>query len=507
MLSWMFNRQKNAGNGGLEDKASEKLRDLADTVRTIAPETFGSETGRAQGRAIPRKHISENNADAAGLEHAARLSSELDALDEAEDAPDFDSDVRMDVARRLRRHLTDLSPSERLEMVDEFVAAIANMGDCYRPQVIALIEQELGHTPYMTRQAATRLRQDIQAIGRVSIADYIELLSDADFLDIMRGRSEFVQTAAERERAELEAAAKARLIEQQAEKEKGGLLNRLLSSDDAPRNVVPMTPHLSENKVAKPKVPENDILGGQNRISRQAQRRVAHFIMASLFDTLVEQGRMRTEVARALRQSVRQRIEKARFENRMHMPARDGEMDIEISDNEMVENDVVEASDANMTMDQYVLDALSRNDDALVVQALAQYAQIRANAVSKILDSGSARAITALAWRAGMTAPAAVVLQISNGIPESAIESPAAGGRYAMAAADMDWYIDFFSDMKPVVSRAKAEKESEPTPAQQKKPTARNPGRSHGIRPRAGRNSSGLEGLVSDRRSKGRKED
>ncbi|HAI32028.1 MAG TPA: DUF2336 domain-containing protein, partial [Thalassospira sp.] len=216
MLSWMFNRQKNAGNGGLEDKASEKLRDLADTVRTIAPETFGSETGRAQGRAIPRKHISENNADAAGLEHAARLSSELDALDEAEDAPDFDSDVRMDVARRLRRHLTDLSPSERLEMVDEFVAAIANMGDCYRPQVIALIEQELGHTPYMTRQAATRLRQDIQAIGRVSIADYIELLSDADFLDIMRGRSEFVQTAAERERAELEAAAKARLIEQQA---------------------------------------------------------------------------------------------------------------------------------------------------------------------------------------------------------------------------------------------------------------------------------------------------
>ncbi|MBO6804207.1 MAG: DUF2336 domain-containing protein, partial [Thalassospira sp.] len=201
MLSWMFNRQKNAGDGGLDDKASAKLRDLADTVRTIAPETFGSDTGRVQGRAIPRRHVSENNADASALEHAARLSSELDALDDAEDVPDFDSDVRMDVARRLRRHLTDLSPSERLEMVDEFVSAIANMGDCYRPQVIALIEQELGHTPYMTRQAANRLRQDIQAIGRVSIADYIELLSDSDFLDIMRGRGEFIQTAAERERA------------------------------------------------------------------------------------------------------------------------------------------------------------------------------------------------------------------------------------------------------------------------------------------------------------------
>ena len=508
MLSWMFNRQKNAGDGGLDDKASAKLRDLADTVRTIAPETFGSETGRVQGRAIPRKHVSENNADVAGLAHAARLSSELDALDDEDDVPDFDSDVRMDVARRLRRHLTDLSPSERLNMVDEFVSAIANMGDCYRPQVIALIEQELGHTPYMTRQAANRLRQDIQSIGRVSIADYIELLSDSDFLDVMRGRGEFVQTAAEREKAELQAAAKARLIEQQSEKEKGGLLNRLLSSDDAPRNVVPMTPHFVE-KDSKPKAPQNDILGGQNRISRQAQRRIAHFIMASLFDTLVEQGRMRTEVARALRQSVRQRIEKTRFDNRLPMSARDSNMDVEIADNEMIEDDVVETTDARMTIDQYVLDALSRNDDVLVVQALAHYAQIPANAVSKILDSGSARAITALAWRAGMTAPSAVVLQISNGIPESAIESPAAGGRFVMAAADMDWYIDFFNDMKPVASRAKAEKESEP--AQVEKPTARssvgNSARSHGMRPRSSRNSGGLEGLVSDRRSKGRKED
>ena len=303
MLSWMFNRQKNAGTEGLDDKASAKLRDLADTVRTIAPDAFGSEAGRSQGRAIPRKNVSEHTAVPAGIEHAARLSSELGALDDADDVPDFDSDVRMDVARRLRRHLTELSPSERLDMVDEFVSAIANMGDCYRAQVILLIEQELGHTPYMTRQAANRLSQDIQAIGRVSIADYIELLSDSDFLDIMRGRGEFVQTAAERERAELQAAAKARLVEQQAEKEKGGLLNRLLSSDDAPRNVVPMTPQFADIAKSKTKAPENDVLGGQSRISRQAQRRIAHFIMASLFDTLVEQGRMRTEVARALRQS------------------------------------------------------------------------------------------------------------------------------------------------------------------------------------------------------------
>ncbi|MHC8493179.1 DUF2336 domain-containing protein [Thalassospira sp. SM2505] len=504
MLSWMFNRQKNTGDAGLDDKATAKLRDLAETVRTVAPDAFSADAGNARGRSIPRKSSSEEISEQSALEHAARLSTEMAHADDDDDAPDFDSDVRMDVARRLRRHLHDVSPSERLEMVEEFVAAIANMGECYRPQVINLIEQELGHTPYMTRQAASRLRQDIQAIGRVSIGEYIELLSDSDFLDIMRGRGEFVQTAAERAREEQEAAARARLIEQKAEKEKSSLLNRLLSSDDAPRNVVSMTPHFAERKTNAPTTSGNDLMGGQSRISRQAQRRVAHFIMASLFDTLVEQGRMRTEVARALRQSVRQRIEKARFENRMPLYAADSTMAMDVTDDVMLDHEQEVASNQKMTIDQYILDAVSRNEDALVVQSLAHYAQIPVSAVSKILDSGSARAITALAWRAGMTAPSSVVLQISNGIPEANIESPAAGGRYAMASTDMDWYIDFFNDTKPATARTRVEKETV-APAVNAK---RNPGLNPNIRPRTGRNSGGLEGLVSDKRlTKGPKGD
>ena len=503
MLSWMFNRQKNTGDAGLDDKATAKLRDLAETVRDIAPDSFGTiqGNGTAQARRIPRKHASEDTPNLSALEHAARLSSEMAVADEDENnTPHFDSDVRMDVARRLRRHLSDVSPSDRLAMVDEFVAAITNMGDCYRPQVIALIDQELGHTPYMTRQAAMRLRQDIQAIGRVSIADYIELLSDSDFLDIVRGRGEFVQTASERARADQEAAAQARLIGQKTEKEKGGLLNRLLSSDDAPRNVVPLAPRFAERQEKKP-APDNDLLGGGNHISRQAQRRIAHFIMASLFDTLVEQGRMRTEVARAMRQSVRQRIEKARFENRMpaYDPAED--MMAHIEDGQMEDIGQEVASKAQMTVDQYVLDALSRNEDGLVVQALGHYAQLPESVVSKILDSGSARAITALAWRSGMTAPSAVVLQLSNGIPDGNIENPAAGGRFALATTDMDWYIDFFNDMKPTVSHPRAEKEAEAPAAREAKP------RENAAENRRKRKSAGIDGLVSETRPKGRKGD
>ncbi|HBS25150.1 MULTISPECIES: DUF2336 domain-containing protein [Thalassospira] len=456
MLNWMFNRQKSKDDGALDDKSAAKLRDLAETVRSIAPDEFGA-TEQANSRAtrIPRKKDSDGQLAQSGLDYAARLSADLADDDEDEDGqPDFDSDVRMDVARRLRRHLNDLSPSERLDMVEEFVTAIGNMADCYRPQVIALIEQELSHTPYMTRQAAMRLRQDIAAIGRVSLGEYVELLSDADFLDILRGRGEFVQTAAEKLEAEQEAAAQARLARDRSEK--GGLLNRLLSSDDAPRNVVALTPKFGSRKEAASKTPHDEMADGRNKISRQAQRRVAHFILASLFDTLVERGRMRAEVARAMRQSVRQRIEKAKFESRI--VSRTAPVPVEHEFDDVMHDDAGEQGGPvePVTIDHYILDALSRNEDALVVQSLAHYAQMPAAIVSKILDSGSARAITALAWRAGMSAPSAVVLQMSAAIPEDSIERPAAGGRYAMASTDMDWYIDFFNELQPSGPRGRA---------------------------------------------------
>jgi hypothetical protein len=458
MLNWMFNRQKSKDDGALDDKSAAKLRDLAETVRSIAPDEFGAaEQANSRATRIPRKKDSDGQLAQSGLDYAARLSADLADDDEDEDGqPDFDSDVRMDVARRLRRHLNDLSPSERLDMVEEFVTAIGNMADCYRPQVIALIEQELSHTPYMTRQAAMRLRQDIAAIGRVSLGEYVELLSDADFLDILRGRGEFVQTAAEKLEAEQEAAAQARLARDRSEKEKGGLLNRLLSSDDAPRNVVALTPKFGSRKEAASKTPHDEMADGRNKISRQAQRRVAHFILASLFDTLVERGRMRAEVARAMRQSVRQRIEKAKFESRI--VSRTAPVPVEHEFDDVMHDDAGEQGGPvePVTIDHYILDALSRNEDALVVQSLAHYAQMPAAIVSKILDSGSARAITALAWRAGMSAPSAVVLQMSAAIPEDSIERPAAGGRYAMASTDMDWYIDFFNELQPSGPRGRA---------------------------------------------------
>ncbi|WP_085581526.1 DUF2336 domain-containing protein [Thalassospira mesophila] len=472
MLAWMFNRQKSK-DAGNKDRASDKLRELADIVRDVAPGEFSlshnsgaPQSGRIARHKPARDDITSSD-DESFLSYAARIGADDDDdLEDDEDSvylPDRhgedDSDARMDVARRLRRHLPDLSPSQRLEMVDEFMDAIVRLADCYRPQVIALIEQELGHTPYLTRQAAARMRIDLAAIGQVHIVEYVELLNDSDFLDLMRGRGEFTTTARARERVRANLV-EARLMQERNDA-KSGLFSRLRAGDDAPRNVVDMTPHLARQPAAKNEAPEERMLMGRDRLSRQAQRRMAHFIAASLFDTLVEEGRLRAEVARALRQAVRQRIEKVRFDSRVARDTRApaGE---DIANADLGHEAAPETARAP-SVEQYVLDALARNDDEAVVRELSRYAQLPASVIAKIMDSGSARAITAMAWRAGMSAQSAVVLQISSGIDEDAIETPATGGRYSMPRGDMDWYIDFFTELQPVAPRDPAAKAAAPS--------------------------------------------
>ena len=86
MLNWMFNRQKSKDDGALDDKSAAKLRDLAETVRSIAPDEFGA-TEQANSRAtrIPRKKDSDGQLAQSGLDYAARLSADLADDDEDEE--------------------------------------------------------------------------------------------------------------------------------------------------------------------------------------------------------------------------------------------------------------------------------------------------------------------------------------------------------------------------------------------------------------------------------------
>ena len=433
MLSWMFNRHRGKQNA-TGDVAADRLRKLAEVARSVAPDAMqtdpeslrgeiGDRRAKSRDKPLPKPRSGPDNWQ--GIDTVALLGEEA-AAGLAEEPEDDDEDMgydgdplageaRQEISRRLRRHLPGVVPSRRLSIVDEMVGAMEQMARCYMGQVKSIIERELGCSPYLTRQASQRLIYEVHNSSQVSILEYVELINDSDFLDILRGRAMFVR------------------VHGSDDPSGDGKVVSLGSG-------VPKRRQGAASDMAK-------CLNGRERLSVKAKRRIAHFVAAAIFDELVEAKRVRAEVARAVRQAVRQRIERTRFENA-------------VSEQPMVEppggsadpsgaGRQGETPEGEPNVDQAILEALTRSEDVMVLQALCHHAQLPEEVVAKILDSGSARAVVALAWLSGMEAPSSVVLQMSCGIPEDSLIQPAAGDRYSVPTSELKWYIDFFTSMAP----------------------------------------------------------
>lgn len=91
-----------------------------------------------------------------------------------------------------------------------------------------------------------------------------------------------------------------------------------------------------------------------------------------------------------------------------------------------------------------VWDALSWGDKAFVREALALRADLPAELVQRVIDTQSARAITALAWRAGLTMRCARLLQLKAGLPPPKLLNARHGIDYPMTEAEMRWQLGLF---------------------------------------------------------------
>ena len=95
--------------------------------------------------------------------------------------------------------------------------------------------------------------------------------------------------------------------------------------------------------------------------------------------------------------------------------------------------------------EEQVWDALSWGDHGFVRKALARLARIPAGTVAHILETQSPRAVTALAWRAGLSMRCARQLQVKGaGIHPRQALNARMGTEYPLSEAEMRWQLDFF---------------------------------------------------------------
>jgi hypothetical protein len=95
--------------------------------------------------------------------------------------------------------------------------------------------------------------------------------------------------------------------------------------------------------------------------------------------------------------------------------------------------------------DAFVSKAAEAGQREDVLLALAELAQIPREVVSKILQSGSARPLTALAWYAGLSMRAAFKIQrFVQKLPASQLLPARQGIHFPLSEKEMRWHLGYF---------------------------------------------------------------
>lgn len=95
--------------------------------------------------------------------------------------------------------------------------------------------------------------------------------------------------------------------------------------------------------------------------------------------------------------------------------------------------------------DEWLTGRLDGEDPTLVIGVLAFRARAHPLIVKRILESESAKAITALTWRAGFAMRTAreIMMQIAQ-LPHDKVLNARGGTDYPLSQRDMVWYLEFF---------------------------------------------------------------
>ncbi len=160
-------------------------------------------------------------------------------------------------------------------------------------------------------------------------------------------------------------------------------------------------------------------LVGRPKLSPRMVRKLAAFVAENLLRRLQDRKELDDETARLVSEEVRRRVSE----------------------------DAAAGPQTGQSQpdEDRLLEALAGGDRALVRELLVQLSATDEAAVERILASGSAKGITALAWKAGLGMRVATQLQLRmGGIPPGDVLHARDGVDYPLTDDEMTWQIDFF---------------------------------------------------------------
>lgn len=343
-------------------------------------------------------------------------------------ADDVDPSVRQELARKIGRLLPDLIASEREHVCDLTLETLQKLADDQVPRVRAILAGEIAGLDCVPKEIVLKLARDTEETVSVPVLEYSPLLSDADLLEVI---------ATARAQSALAAVARRRGVSETVS-------DAIVASLDIPAVAALLAnpnARIREDTIEKIIDHAETIeawhgpLAMRTDLSLRALRRIAGFVGAALIEQLSERHGLDDETQAHLNRCLRQRLE------------RDDEKSRSAADT--VRADVLKAYETGELTEDYVERAALAGQREIVFESIAVLAPAHRTTVDKVFASRSAKAITALCWKAGLSMRIAFKIQSAVGKLRADELLPArAGVAYPLTETEMEWHLSYFGLVK-----------------------------------------------------------
>ena len=385
------------------DRSSEELARRDD----IGPEVLF--VLATEGNAVVRRALAGNPATPA---HANRLLAE-----------DADEDVRTELARKIGRLLPELSQEASEKLRNLTIETLECLAQDQLPRVRQMLAEEIKSLDCVPKHIIDKLARDVETVA-APILEYSPLLSDSDLIDII--------TTAEARHA-LTAIAKRRPLSENVSDAIADALDipsvaALLNNSHAQirqQTFDKIVDHAEKIRDwHQPLVLRNDL-------SQRAVKRLATFVSASLIEKLSSVHKLDGETQTYLRRQMKERLAAE-------------EANEEEDDNAPV-SEVQARYRAGKLDDTYIIDAAQQGRREIVIAALSLLSDVSSDMVHRIFQSMSAKAATALVWRAGLSMRVAFKIQTYLlRLPARDLLPAREGVHFPLTEDEMRWHLGYF---------------------------------------------------------------
>jgi hypothetical protein len=327
---------------------------------------------------------------------------------------DDDQSVRERLAAKIGALVPEFAKEEREKiraLSDKVLETLARDHAVRVRQIVAEALKDSVHAPIAVIQ---KLARDIEIQVAGPILEHSPLLTDEDLLEIISAgpiRGALIAIAKRRQLSDklsdgvaiaaladpAESNSVRRLLQNHSAQIREETLDRIL--DQASR-----IPVWHEPLVERPTLP------------MKAIKRLAAFVGRSLLEALQQRPDLDAATAKDVAKAVQRRLEAEGA-----------------------------APDAPPVGEEAIAAAIGAGKRDAIAAALARDSKLPATVVSSILASKSAKAVTALAWRANLPMRQALQLQLRIAhIPPTAALNPRGGTDYPLTPSEMEWQLGLF---------------------------------------------------------------